>query len=95
MDRESYEFGLTWNRFIRTLEKAETFWDQFQEKLLVLNQEQLENLPISVQKAAARYKRAKFTVMLPRFVDFWRGYGGLGELIAVLEKPEEKKEKED
>jgi len=75
------DFGVAaaalWDYFIDCLILAEEFWSAFEESTRHMPPEIKENLPTKVQKAIAWFPRARFVVMLPRFVDFYRAQGGL------------------
>lgn len=93
--KDLYELGKTWNSFVRKLQGAERLWEEFQEKLGEVPRDGLEDAPMQLQKAAARMRRTSFEVMLPRFVDFWRGYGKLEGMIIPLDELRGKEEKKD
>ena len=78
-----------WNGFVDSLILAEDLWNKFQELILETPQDIRDLAPIMVQKAAARFPKARFIVMLPRFVDFYRAQGGLEAMKITLEKEEE------
>ena len=70
-----------WDYFINCLILAEEFWEAFEESTRHLAPEIKDNLPTKVQKAIAWFPRARFVVMLPRFVDFYRAQGGLQAML--------------
>jgi len=94
-EKELYELGRCWNGFVRKLQGAENLWEEFQKKLLYFPRDGLESAPLGLQKAAGKFRRAKFNVMLPRFVDYYRAYGGLEDLIVPLSPLKEKEEKKE
>lgn len=78
-----------WNGFVDCLTLAEDLWDKFQELVQETSPDVRDRAPLMVQKAVARFPKARFVVMLPRFVDFYRAQGGLEAMKINLEKEEE------
>ena len=66
-----------WNGVVEALEVAKENWEQMQELLALTSRDEIDLMPLEVQKATKRFRRAKFTVMLERFVEHYRAYGGL------------------
>ncbi len=90
------EIGEKWNSFIENLIEASISWDEFMRLLIDTPRGWIEEAPIEVQKVAGRFRRIKFSKMLPGFVDFWVASGGLESMYAdlsELEKLVESKEK--
>lgn len=67
----------SWNGVVDGLELAKKNWDEMQLRLSTIPRDQIQLAPIEVQKAVARFKKAKFEVMLERFVAHYRAFGGL------------------
>jgi len=74
-----------WNAVVSALQVAEVQWNEMQALLLEIPRADVQLAPIEVQQAAAKFRRAKFTVMLERFVSHYRAYGGL-EAMKVKER---------
>lgn len=66
-----------WNGVVEGLEKAKGHWEKMQEVLKAVSRDEVQKAPMQVQKAMGRFRKAKFDVMLERFVAYYRGYGGL------------------
>ena len=66
-----------WNGVIDGLQISEANWNKVLELLPGIPTGELQNAPLQVQKALAKFKKAKFTVMIERFVEYYRKYGGL------------------
>lgn len=67
----------SWNGVVDGLELAKKNWDEMQLRLGTIPRDQIQFTPIEVQKAVARFKKAKFEVMIERFVAHYRAFGGL------------------
>jgi hypothetical protein len=66
-----------WNGVIEGLTVARTNWEEMQKILGVVPRDVIQLAPIQVQKATMRFRKASFSVMLSRFADYYRAYGGL------------------
>ena len=66
-----------WNAVVEGLEGVKKEWDKMQDLLLTTTREEIEFAPLTVQKAVARFKKAKFEIMLGRFVAHYKAFGGL------------------
>jgi len=66
-----------WNAVVEGLEGVKKEWDSMQELLLTVSREEIESSPLEVQKAVGRFRKAKFEVMLGRFVTHYKAFGGL------------------
>jgi len=66
-----------WNGVIDGLVKTKGHWEAMQELLLSVSRSEIQSAPMEVQKALAKFKKAKFEVMLERFVAHYRAFGGL------------------
>lgn len=67
----------SWNGVVDGLELAKKNWDEMQLRLGSIPRDQIQFAPLEVQKAVARFKKAKFEVMIERFVAHYRAFGGL------------------
>lgn len=76
-----------WNVVVESLQVAEQHWEEMQELLLAIPRDEVQSAPIELQHAVTRFRRARFTVMLERFVNHYRAYGGL-EAMKVKVKGE-------
>lgn len=73
-----------WNNMIRHLQEAERIWE---EDLKGTARKDIEVAKCGRgMKAFSASRTAKFSIMLSKLVDFWRGFGGLGSLIVNEEK---------
>jgi len=72
--------GKAWNSYIAKLLVAKKTWESYMDEVLSLSLEEIENFPVVLQDTIANYREQKFEIMLPRFVDYWRGAGGLEEM---------------
>ena len=79
-EKELIPVGEAWNTFIGLLIVTESAWEAYKRKVEVLESEEIENLTVALQNVVANYREQKFEIMLPRFVDYWRGAGGLEEM---------------
>jgi len=77
-----------WDGFVDCLILAEDLWEKFQEIVSETPRDTKDKAPIMVQKAMSWFPKARFVVMLPRFVDFYRAQGGLEAMKITLEKEE-------
>lgn len=91
MDEEVRKIALTWNRFVTSLISAEEHWKELQEVVSQMNRAKLDELPSKGQQLISVYWRQNFLVMMPRFMDYFRAYGGLAETKMELPKEEPKK----
>ena len=66
-----------WNGVVEALGEAKVCWERMQGLLALTSRDEIDCMPLEVQKATKRFRRAKFTVMLERFVEHYRAYGGL------------------
>lgn len=66
-----------WNGVVESLIAARTNWEEMQKILVDIPRDAVQLAPIQVQKAAARFRKAGFNVMLSRFADYYRAFGGL------------------
>lgn len=80
-----------WFRFIGSMKRLEHDWKLVNELAETMTRDEMQMLPIQVQKGITMFGRSKFTVMLPRFVDYMRTVGGLESLMM----PKEIEEKEE
>ena len=72
--------GKAWNTFVSKLMVTGQAWERYKEQVEKLDQEIAESFSVGLQNVIANYREQKFEVMLPRFVDYWRGAGGLEEM---------------
>jgi hypothetical protein len=66
-----------WNGVVDGLMVARKHWEEMQTLLLEIPRDQIQLAPVQVQKASARFRKATFSVMLSRFADYYRAFGGL------------------
>jgi hypothetical protein len=66
-----------WNAVVDGLMSVKENWGKMQEMLQGIPRSELMMAPMEVQKAVARFRKAKFEVMLERFVAHYRAFGGL------------------
>ena len=66
-----------WNGVIDGLTTTKKHWETMQDLLLGIPRSELQSAPMEVQKALAKFKKAKFEIMLERFVAHYRAFGGL------------------
>lgn len=66
-----------WNEVVNGLGVVKKNWEEMQTLLQGIPREKVQFAPMEVQKAVARFKKAKFEVMLERFVAHYRAFGGL------------------
>jgi len=72
--------GNAWNTFIGRLLLAKRAWESYERQVDALGLEEVEDFSVGLQNVIANYREQKFEIMLPRFVDYWRGAGGLEEM---------------
>jgi hypothetical protein len=65
-----------WNEFIEHLLEAKRLWAEMNEELPDRVQREIV-FPYQAQLIFSMFEKQDFTVMLPRFTDYFRGYGGL------------------
>ena len=71
-----------WNRFIRGMQASEKHWKALQDFLADKSSRDIELMDEKAQRFLTKgFIKAKYAIMLPRFVDFWRTLGGLQELL--------------
>lgn len=66
-----------WNGVVDSMINARYHWNEMQKILQTIPREAMQFAPVHVQKATAKFKKAKFEVMVDRFVEHYRGFGGL------------------
>lgn len=66
-----------WNGVIDGLILARGHWEEMQKILASVPRDLVQLAPIPVQKACMRFRKANFNVMLSRFADYYRAFGGL------------------
>lgn len=85
-----------WNKFVRLMIATKDAWESLMQNAShsVIEVEKLSAKAQKILSIANR--RANFEVAIPRLMAYWRGYGGLENLLIPVErkKPIEK-EKED
>jgi len=89
------EIKKEWNRFVNALIVAKKAWEKLSEELSTSDVSGFLTIEARVVKMISVYRKAKFDVMLPRFIDFYRGQGGIEEMLATIEKPKAKGKKEE
>jgi hypothetical protein len=90
VDRELLPIIRLWNDFVRGMLQARDSWNELNE--IALNQRpQLEDTPFPFQRAFSSFGKARFSVALPRFIDWSRMYNGLDfeKLLVSLEEVDE------
>ena len=86
MSRVPREIAL-WNKFVRTLMAAERNWEALQEIMANRPRTDFELFSPKAQKFLSKgFIKAKFNIMLPRVIDYWRSIGGLEELLIPFEE---------
>ena len=81
-----------WNKFVELMTATKKAW----ESLANIDRKgpRFQNLSPKAQKVLTiANTRSKFEVAMPRLMDYWRGYGGLENLLVPM--PIKKKEKVD
>lgn len=66
-----------WNKVVEGLQGVKNHWDSMQQILGEIPRDEIQSAPMQVQKAVARFRKAKFEVMLERFLAHYRAFGGL------------------
>jgi hypothetical protein len=66
-----------WDGVVDGLIGVKKNWDRMQDLLLGIPRSEVQLAPMEVQKAVARFRKAKFEIMLERFVAHYRAFGGL------------------
>lgn len=73
---------VVWNRFVRALATAERHWKELGLIMAEQNRSEVQRLSPAAQRFLSKgFVKAKFDIMLPRIVDYWRSIGGLKELL--------------
>ena len=76
-----------WNDFVRAMMEAKKEWKAFTE--LISANRNTEGMPVRAQKVMNGVQwRAHFEIGIPRFIDYWRGYGGLEAMLLEEEQEE-------
>jgi hypothetical protein len=65
-----------WNEFIDHLLRAKELWEEMNTELPDRTEREI-SFPYQAQLIFSMFEHQDFTVMIPRFTDYWRGYGGL------------------
>lgn len=92
--KEKYPLAIAWNEFVKKIEEAKDVWTNLQEEIDLIGERELEvRYPVVAQKHLGRFRKVKFEWMIPLFVDYCRGAGGLDAIYINL--PSEEKEKKD
>jgi len=99
MVEEKYPLVGSWNEFVKKMQEAKKTWEKLQEEITYVGQRALEaDYPVNAQKYLTKFRKVEFQWMLPMFINYYRGAGGLDEMFIVL-PPETKslkgKEKKD
>lgn len=77
----------TWNAFARALIETKKAWNTHVETWAEISTRDVEMLPLEFQRfLGASFNRSKFEVLLPRLIDYYRGYGGIETLYIKLKK---------
>jgi len=63
-----------WNKFVTLLAAARDYWET---EIKGLTRKEVEQFGGRKAKILHLYRLVKFEVMIPRFIDYYRGYGGL------------------
>jgi len=69
-----------WNEMVGHLISASEVWEQ---KIRGTERETIDNANPKMAKMLSVYRLAKFDVMIMRFADYWRGAGGLAEMLII------------
>lgn len=72
-----------WNLLLLLLRAAKDVWEK---GIFGTPSVEIERLGSPKVKVLSIYRLAKFEVMLPRFVDYWRAYGGLEDMALDIQK---------
>ena len=82
MDTERInQIKIAWIEFADCYRELKVKWNAFNQLVTGFNRRHYDLLPRKIQKVVAQYKGQRFTVMMPRFVDQLRRYGGIESLI--------------
>ena len=63
-----------WNKFVDLLAEAKDYWET---EIRGITRKEVEMFGGRKAKILQLYRLTKFEVLIPRFIDYWRGYGGL------------------
>lgn len=82
---EKYPLARKWNLFVKSIEEAKETWEKLQEEIALVGEKELEVVyPVIAQKHLGRFRKVEFQWMLPMFVTYYRGAGGLDAMHIVL-----------
>ena len=82
--KEKYLAMKKWNRFVLHIHRAREAWEETQEEIEVMDRRSIENFSIEAQRHLNRFRGVKFEWMIPMFVDYYRGAGGLDSMHIIL-----------
>lgn len=93
--RAKYPLLVEWNKFIRGVKDAQEAWESLQRSLEdTSNVELEERYPDYVQKKLNLFRRMEFHWMMPLFIEYYRGSGGLMEMFLPVPAEPKKSIKE-
>lgn len=87
--QEAAVYGLerTWNTFASRLVSTKLAWEEHRKAWLEIGAREIEKLDPAFQRFLSKnFNRSEFDIMLPRLVDFYRGYGGIESLVVKTKK---------
>jgi len=84
----------SWNKFVKALIVAREAWNEHRE--IMIHNPEVDGVPVEAMRVLyATWTKAEFGLMLERFIDYWRRYGGLdGMVFKSTIKEEPRKEEE-
>lgn len=84
-----------WNNVFEFLAIARKEWEELQEELNFISSDELEiEYSAEAQKFLTKFRNVRFDWVLPMLVDYWKGQGGLDNMLIKVEKKVETKKKE-
>lgn len=84
-----------WNKFVKLMTATKNAWESLSQEASY-SPIQWDKLSPKAQKVLSiANRKAKFEVAMPRLMAYWRGYGGLENLIIPVEKKKPKKENDN
>ena len=92
---DEIEIQERWNKFVGCLIEARETFGELQKAVGGIAAEDFNDVSPKVAKLLSVYRRSRFEVMLPRFIDYYRAQGGLEAMLADIPKPITREEKKD
>lgn len=89
MEKEKEDLAVKWNNIFKKLKAVRDEWGVLQEDLNGLSLTDLEQeYSAEAQRFLTKFRNVRFDWVVPMWVDYWRGRGGLDEMLIPREEKE-------